>query len=197
MDYIVNNTGIPSSEWGKYKPAGTKTTTVDFSALASGESGEGELKEIISKLSDGSRATLKRLKFNPNFISKREWLDLTTELNHMGVLSDTDYMAADGLFQLVPLGDIENPYTLTDDMRTTLDRVHQWPGNPFEHLDTWAFSLRKWASVLSLERAPDGTPRYQDFSPIYDQASACDRVSNLIKGLLSADLFTAKQGGRS
>jgi len=98
MDYIVNNTGIPSSEWGKYKPAGTKTTTVVFSALASAEDGEGKLKEIVSKLSDGSRATLKRLKSNPNFISKREWLDLTTELNHMGVLSDTDYTAAGGLF---------------------------------------------------------------------------------------------------
>jgi len=187
MDCFVNNTGIPSSEWGKYKPAGTKTTTVDFSALAkTAEDGEEELKEIVSKLSDRSRATLKRLKSNPNFISKREWLDLTTELNHMGVLSDTDYMAADGLFQLVPIGDMDNPYMLTDDMRTTLDRVHQWPGNPFEHLDLWSFSLRKWAASLSLERNPDGTPKYQDLSPIYDQASACDRVSGLVKDLMLA-----------
>jgi len=109
MDYIVNNTGIPSSEWGKYKPAGTKSTTVDFTALAKSADGEGELKELVSRLSDGSRATLKRLKSNPNFISKRKWLDLTTELNHMGVVSDADYMAAGGLFQLVPIGDLDIP----------------------------------------------------------------------------------------
>jgi len=186
MDYFVNNTGIPASEWGKYKPAGTKTTTVDFSALASGEDGEGKLKEIVSKLSDGSRATLKRLKSNPNFISKREWLDLTTELNHMGVLSDTDYMAADSLFQLVPIGDMDNPYTLTDDMRTALDRVHQWPGNPFEHLDLWSFSLRKWATVLSMERNPDGSAKYQTVAPIQKQATSCSIVSALVKDLLKA-----------
>lgn len=159
---------------------------MDFSALASGEDGEGELKEIVSKLSDGSRATLKRLKSNPNYISKREWLDLTTELNHMGVLSDTDYMAADCLFQLVPIGDMDNPYTLTDDMRTALDRVHQWPGNPFEHLDLWSFSLRKWAAVLSMERNPDGSAKYQTVAPIQKQATSCSIVSALVKNLLKA-----------
>jgi len=48
-----------------------------FRAGVGGGRRGGELKEIVSKLSDGSRATLKRLKSNPNYISKREWLDLT------------------------------------------------------------------------------------------------------------------------
>ena len=186
MDYIVNNTGIPSSEWWKYKPAGT-SSTMDFSALAkTAEGGEGGLTkdDIVAKLSDGSKATLRRLKSNPNFISKREWMDLTSELNRMGVISDTDYMGSDALFHLVPLGDMDNPYTLTGDMRTALDKINQWPGNPFENYDMWAFSLKKWATVLSMERNPDGTPKYQSVDPIQKQASSCSLVSGLVKDLL-------------
>ena len=187
-NHIVNNTGIPTSEWGKYKAAGTKTTTVDFAALAKAAAdGQGdELKDIISKLSDKSKATLRRLKYNPNFISKREWMDLTHELNEMGVLSDDDYNRASPMFIMVPLGDMDNPYTLTNDMRATLDQLNQWPANPFEYLDMWAFSLRKWTAALSMERNSIGTPKYQNFSPIQQQASACDRVSGLVKALTRA-----------
>jgi len=71
-------------------------------------------------------------------------------------------------------------------MRTALERVHQWPGNPFEHMDLWAFSLRKWAASLALERNSDGTLKYQDLSPVHDQASACGRVSGLVRDLLKA-----------
>lgn len=187
MNYIVNNTGIPESRWGAYKPAGTTTTSVDFSALAkTAQDGEGELKEIVSKLSDGARATLKRLKNNPSSISKVEWMDLTSELNHMGVLSDYDYSWARVDFHFVPLGDMDNPYTLTEDFRTAMDQLSPWPTNPFEHLDMWAFSLRKWASTLSMERNSDGTPKYQDLSPIQAQASACGRVSGMVKELVRA-----------
>lgn len=187
-NHIVNNTGIPTSEWGKYRPAGTKTTTVDFAALAKAAAdGQGdELKDIISKLSDGSRATLRRLKYNPNFISKIEWMNLTHELNEMGVLSDDDYNRASPMFIMVPIGDMDNPYTLTNDMRTTLNQLNQWPANPFEYLDMWAFSLRKWAAFLTMERNSDGTPKYRNFSPIQEQASACDRVSGLVKALTRA-----------
>lgn len=187
INNIVNNTGIPTSEWGKYKAAGTKTTTVDFSTLAkTATDGKGELEDVVSKLSDKSKATLRRLKNNPNFISKVDWMDLTSELNKMGVLSDEDYQYASPMFTLVPIGDMDNPYTMTDDMRTTLNRLSQWPANPFEQLDMWAFSLRKWAATLSTERNPDGTPKYRDFSPIQRQASSCDRVSDLIKELMRA-----------
>lgn len=185
INCIVNNTGIPSSEWWKYKAAGTKTTTVDFSTLAkTAADGKGELEDIVSKLSDKSKATLRRLKNNPNFISKVDWMDLTSELNKMGVLSDEDYEAASPMFIKVRIGDMDNPYTMTDDMRTTLNRLNQWPANPFEQLDTWAFSLRKWATVLSMERNSDGTPKYQSVSPIQKQASSCSRVSGLVKELL-------------
>lgn len=194
VDYIVNNTGIPSSEWGKYKPAGVNPDgpSVDFSELLSGKS-----QEIVSKLNDGAKRTLQRLKANPNSISKRDWMDLTHELNAMGAVSDTDYQGTNMMFHLVPLGDMDNPYPTSADMRDTLDRINQWPGNPLDYLDQWAFSLRKWGAELSWERNPDGTPKYKDVSPVYDQASACGRVSSLIKGLLSADLFAAKQGERS
>ena len=183
MDYIVNNTGIPTSEWRKYKPAGVNPDgpSVEFSDLLSDKN-----QEIVNKLSDSSKAALQRLKSNPNFISKREWMDLTSELNRMGVISDTDYTGSSALFHFVPLGDMDNPYTLTDDMRTTLDRINQWPGNPFENYDMWAFSLRKWATVLSMERNPDGTPKYQSVAPIQQQASSCSKVSALIKDLLKA-----------
>ena len=63
------------------------------------------------------------------------------------------------------------------------------------HLDQWAFSLKKWGTELSWERNFDGSPKYKDLSPIYDQASACGRVSNLIKGLLAADIFASRWGG--
>ena len=98
------------------------------------------------------------------------------------------------MLHLVPLGDMKNPFPPSVDMWDTLDRINRWPGNPLDYLDQWAFSLKKWGAELSRERNPDGTPKYQDVSPIYDQASACGRVSNLIKGLLSADLFSSKQG---
>ena len=189
VDYIVNNTGIPTSEWGKYKAAGVNPDgpSVDFSELLSGKN-----QEIADKLTDGARSTLRRLKANPNSISKRDWMDLTHELNAMGVLSDKDYQGTDMLFHLVPLGDINNPYPASPDMRDTLDRINQWPGNPLDYLDQWAFSLKKWGAQLSRERNPDGTPKYPDVSPIYDQAAACGRVANLIKGLLTADLLSSK-----
>lgn len=189
VNYIVNNTGIPSSEAWKYRPAGTTTTTVDFAALAKAAAdGEGDaLQDIISKLSDKSRATLRRLKYNPNFISKLDWMDVTSELNKMGVLSDSDYTWARVDLHLVPIGDMDNPYTTTADFRDALNQLnHQWPANPFEHLDMWAFSLRKWATSLSMERNRDGTPKYRDFSPIHQQASACGRVSGLVKALTRA-----------
>lgn len=194
VNYIVNNTGIPTSEWGKYKPAGVNPDgpSVDFSDLLSGKN-----QEIADKLTDGAKRTLQRLKANPNSISKRDWMDLTHELNAMGAINDTDYQGTNMMFHLVPLGDMDNPFPTSADMRDTLDRINHWPGNPLDYLDQWAFSLKKWGAELSRELNPDGTPKYKDVSPVYDQASACGRVSNLIKGLLSADLFTDKQGGRS
>ena len=189
VNYIVNNTGVPSSEWGKYKPAGVNPDgpSVDFSDLLSGKN-----QEIVSKLTDGAKKTLQRLKANPNFISKRDWMDLTHELNAMGAISDLDYQGTDMMFHLVPLGSVDNPYPTSADMRDTLNQINRWPGNPLDYLDQWAFSLKKWGAELSWERNPDGTPKYKDLSPIYDQASACGRVSNLIKGLLAADLFASR-----
>ena len=189
VKYIVNNTGIPTSEWGKYKPAGVNPDgpSVDFSDLLSGKN-----QEIVSKLTDGAKKTLQRLKANPNFISKRDWMDLTHELNAMGAISDLDYQGTDMMFHLVPLGSVDNPYPTSADMRDTLNQINRWPGNPLNHLDQWAFSLNKWGAELSWERNFDGTPKYKDLSPIYDQASACGRVSNLIKGLLAADIFASR-----
>lgn len=189
VNYIVNNTGVPSSEWGKYKPAGVNPDgpSVDFSDLLSGKN-----QEIVSKLTDGATKTLQRLKANPNFISKRDWMDLTHELNAMGAISDLDYQGTDMMFHLVPLGSVDNPYPTSADMRDTLNQINRWPGNPLDYLDQWAFSLKKWGAELSWERNPDGTPKYKDLSPIYDQASACGRVSNLIKGLLAADIFASR-----
>ena len=189
VNYIVNNTGVPSSEWGKYKPAGVNPDgpSVDFSDLLSGKN-----QEIVSKLTDGAKKTLQRLKANPNFISKRDWMDLTHELNAMGAISDLDYQGTDMMFHLVPLGSVDNPYPTSADMRDTLNQINRWPGNPLDYLDQWAFSLKKWGAELSWERNFDGSPKYKDLSPIYDQASACGRVSNLIKGLLAADIFASR-----
>ena len=156
VNYIVNNTGIPTSEWGKYKPAGVNPNgpSVDFSDLLSGKN-----QEIASKLTDGAKKTLQRLKANPNSISKRDWMDLTHELNAMGAISDLDYQGTDMMFHLVPLGDMDNPFPTSEEMRTTLDRINQWPGNPLDYLDQWAFSLRKWGAELSREVGPDGSPK--------------------------------------
>ncbi|MCI9120183.1 MAG: hypothetical protein HFG00_01470 [Oscillibacter sp.] len=194
VNYIVNNTGIPTSEWGKYKPAGVNPDgpSVDFSELLSGKN-----QEITGKLTDGAKKTLQRLKANPNSISKRDWMDLMHELNAMGAISDLDYGWTRVDFHFVPLGDMDNPYSISPDLQNTLDRINQWPGSPLDYLDQWAFSLKKWGAELSRERNSDGTPKYKDVSPVYEQASACGRVSNLIKSLLPADLFAEKQGGRA
>ena len=158
VNYIVNNTGVPSSEWGKYKPAGVNPDgpSVDFSDLLSGKN-----QEIVSKLTDGAKKTLQRLKANPNFISKRDWMDLAHELNAMGAISDLDYQGTDMMFHLVPLGSVDNPYPTSADMRDTLNQINRWPGNPLDYLDQWAFSLKKWGAELSWERNPDGTPKYK------------------------------------
>ena len=189
VNHIVNNTRIPTSEWGKYKPAGVNPDgpSVDFSDLLSGKN-----QEIAGKLTGGAKKTLQRLKANPNAISKVEWMDLMHELNAMGAVSDTDYQGTDMMFHLVPLGDMDNPFSASADMRDTLDRINRWPGNPLDYLDQWAFSLKKWGAELSWERNSDGTPKYKNLSPVYDQASACGRVSNLIKGLLAADIFASR-----
>ena len=188
MLFRSNYTGIPTSEWGKYRPAGVNPDgpSADFSELLSGRN-----QEIAEKLTGGARNTLRRLKANPNAISKVDWLDLMHELNAMGVISDTDYQGTDMMFHLVPLGDMSNPYPTSADMGDTLDRINRWPGNPLDYLDQWAFSLKKWGAELSRERNPDGTSKYKDLSQVYDQAAACGRVSNLIQGLLSADLSTS------
>lgn len=185
-NYIVNNTGIPTAEWGKYRPAGINPggPSADFSDLLSGEN-----QEIAEKLTGEAKRTLQRLRTNPNAISKAEWLDLMRELNAIGAISDTDYQGTSMMFHLVPLGDMDNPFLTSADMRNTLDRISQWPGNPLDYLDQWVFALKKWGAELSRELSPDGTPKYRDVSPVYDQASACGRAANLIKGLLSADLF--------
>ena len=189
VNHIVNNTRIPTSEWGKYKPAGVNPDgpSVDFSDLLSGKN-----QEIAGKLTGGAKKTLQRLKANPNAISKVEWMDLMHELNATGAISDTDYQGTDMMFHLVPLGDMDNPFPASADMRDTLDRINRWPGNPLDYLDQWAFSLKKWGAELSWERNSDGTPKYKNLSPVYDQASACGRVSNLIKGLLAADIFASR-----
>lgn len=93
------------------------------------------------------------------------------------------------LLHLVPLGDLDNPFPISADMRDTLDRINQWPGNPLDYLDQWAFSLKKWGGELSMERDRDGSPKYKDVSPVYEQAAACGRVANLIRSLLAADAW--------
>ena len=185
VNYIVNNTGVPTSAWGNYKPAGVNPDgpSLDFAALSSKEAGE-----LAGKLTDGAKRTLRRLKTNPNAIFKRDWLDLMHELNAMGAVSDADYRGTDMMFHLVPLGDMDHPFPTSADMRDTLERINRWPGNPMDYLDQWAFSLKKWGAELSRERNPDGTPKYKDLAPVYDQAAACIRVSGLLKGLLSAGL---------
>jgi len=186
VNYIVNNTGVPTSEWGKYKPAGVNPggPSVDFSELLSGKN-----QEIAGKMTDGAKRTKKKKKSNPNSISKVEWMDLMHELNAMGAVSDTDYQGTNMLLHLVPLGDLDNPFPISADMRDTLDRINQWPGNPLDYLDQWAFSLKKWGGELSTERDRDGSPKYKDVSPVYEQAAACGRVANLIRSLLAADAW--------
>lgn len=52
----------------------------------------------------------------------------------------------------------------------------------------------EWGKYKPAGVNPDGTPRYKDVSSIYAQTAACGRVSNLMKGLLPAELFSSKRG---
>ncbi len=76
-------------------------------------------------------------------------MDLMYELNAMGAVSDKNYGWTDICFHLLPLGDMDDPFPTSADMRNTLDRINQGLGSPLDDPDQWAFSLKKWGAELS------------------------------------------------
>lgn len=167
---------------------------------------DAQLKLVYDRLSTSSKNVLERLKTEENDIKKDEWMDLCRELKDAGVLtqSDFDYTRADG--HLIPIGyynangtfvQYDTPPMLAEKLHTLSGMPQSsaagnseawlsgsgWTGDPLEYLDAWVSALYDWRSDMARERAADGSPKFEDFSPINTQISSCQKVSHIIKEL--------------
>ncbi len=180
------------------KQAKTDTITV---------SNTPDLKKVYDQLSPASKNVLERMKSGKNDIDIKEWSAFCGELEQLGAISEEDYFYARGELQMVPLGAFNpdgsfsqyaNPplsSELRNDNRQRISGVEHWSvkqylsdsdwsGDPFAYLSGWRSTLLSWRSELSLMKNPDGSPMYRNFSPITEQANACEKVMDIVKNLM-------------
>ena len=165
-----------------------------------------QLKLAYEHLSPSSKNVLERLNTGKNDITKDEWMGLSKELKDAGLITESDfhYSRADG--HLIPIGyydesgnfvKYDTPPMLVEELRTlskmfqsssvssreAWQLVDDWTGDPFEYLDSWVSELYSWRSDLARMRAADGSPKYNNFTPITDQINSCQKVVALVKDL--------------
>lgn len=167
-----------------------------------------DLKKVYDQLSPAAKNVLERMKSGKQDIDIKEWSAFCGELEKLGAISEDDYFYARGEFQLIPLG-VFNPdgsfsqyanLPLSCGLRNAnkqrisgfehwsvnryLSDGDDWSGDPFEYLNGWRSTLLSWRSELSLMKNPDGSPMYQNFSPITEQANSCEKVIDVVKNLM-------------
>lgn len=168
------------------------------------ELSEGGLEAVYEHLSPASKNVLERLNDGRSNIQKDEWLGLCKELKDAGVItqSDFDYTRPD--LHLIPLGyhdengnfvQYDTPPMLKDRLTELYERSRSsngaeavwtggsWTGDPLEYLDLWSSELYNWRSDLARARNDDGTPKFNNFSPITDQINSCQKVTALVREL--------------
>jgi len=164
------------------------------------------LKALYERLSPSSKAVLERLEAGKDDIKKDEWLSFCKELKDAGAItqSDLDYTRAD--VHLIPLGYHDGSgnmvqYETSPMMKNKLLGLYEssrgpaaagsetrlstdgWTGDPLEYLDTWTSELYRWRSGMARMRNADGSPKYDNFTPITSQIDSCQKVAVLVKAL--------------
>lgn len=164
------------------------------------------LKALYERLSPASKDVLERLDAGEDNIKKDEWLNFCKELKDAGAItqSDFDYTRAD--VHLIPLGYHDErgnmvQYETSPMMKNKLLGLYEssrgpaaagletrlsadgWTGDPLEYLDTWTSELYRWRSDMARMRNADGSPKYDNFTPITSQIDSCQKVAVLVKDL--------------
>lgn len=157
--------------------------------------GEG----IYSRLTPDAQKTLEDLKAGRKDLSKVQWVSFCRELRDLGVITQAEFDCTRADLHMVPLISDGRGGVTAPGMKERLNDLYQasqipgglaawsagdWNGDPLEYLDEWMKSLQKWRDELSAERWPDGEKKYQDLSPLTDQADACQKVLNILQELI-------------
>lgn len=161
----------------------------------------GELLDLLQRLTPGSRDVLNRMEAGKADVSKDEWTALCKELESLGAISKDDFQYTQAGIRVIPLGywgrDGEFvKYDTVSIMKNELpDPRHSqggqwicpdeyaWKGDPLAYLDNWMNSLYNWRSDMARARNEDGSPKYDNFSPITNQINSCQKVTDLVRAL--------------
>lgn len=161
----------------------------------------GELLDLLQRLTPGSRDVLNRMEAGKADVSKDEWTALCKELESLGAISKDDFQYTRAGIRVIPLGywgrDGEFvKYDTVSIMKNKLpDPRHSqggqwicpdeyaWKGDPLAYLDNWMNSLYNWRSDMARARNEDGSPKYDNFSPITNQINSCQKVTDLVRAL--------------
>lgn len=161
----------------------------------------GELLDLLQRLTPGSRDVLNRMEAGKADVSKDEWTGLCKELESLGAISKDDFQYTRAGIRVIPLGywgeDGEFvKYDTVSIMKNKLpDPRHSqggqwicpdeyaWKGDPLAYLDNWMNSLYNWRSDMARARNEDGSPKYDNFSPITNQINSCQKVTDLVRAL--------------
>ncbi|WP_161846867.1 hypothetical protein [Pseudoflavonifractor sp. 524-17] len=145
---------------------------------------------LVNMLSERSKEVLDALKQNRS-ITREDWSHLLGDLKDAGAITQGEFDFAS--FRIVghPVGEKRNgefvPYQPGDlgflDIKAITDQVNKWPANPFEHLDTMGFLLRKMRNVLMVQERQE--QKGFTFSGFYKQENAYTKVANLVKDLIA------------
>lgn len=164
------------------------------------------LKALYDHLTPASKDLLDRISAGKTDIKESEWLKFCKELKDAGAItqSDFDYVRAD--VHLIPLGYHDESgsivkYETSPMMKSKLVGLYEqsrnstttgseswisadgWSGNPLKYLDTWVSELYGWRSDLAKMRTESGVPKYNNFAPITNQITSCQKVAELVKNL--------------
>lgn len=189
-------TGAPYSALGfelpsAYAPKGsgflTQMERTQAAVFLNSEQNGDRVEGVYQQLSDQSKDVLSKLK-DGGQVKKDTWKGLCKELLDLGQITESEYACSNLDYRLIPLGCHGASgnfvkYSNTADMVRASRSLAQWPGDPLNMLDSWSFILSKWGMQLAAEYNPDGTPKYRNLTPVSDQASACNKVKELIHSL--------------
>ena len=161
----------------------------------------GELLDLLQRLTPGSRDVLNRMEAGKADVTEDEWTGLCKELESLGAISKDDFQYTQAGIRVIPLGywgrDGEFvKYDTVSIMKNKLpDPRHSqggqwicpdeyaWKGDPLAYLDNWMNSLYSWRSDMARTRNEDGSPKYDNFSPITNQINSCQKVTDLVRAL--------------
>lgn len=185
--YIVRGFELPPAYAVKKSGFLTQMERTQAAVFLNSEQNGDRVEGVYQQLSDQSKDVLSKLK-DGGQVEKDAWKGLCKELLDLGQITESEYEYSNLNYRLIPLGchDANGnfvKYNNTADMVRASRSLAQWPGDPLNMLDSWSFMLSKWGMQLAAEYNPDGTPKYRNITPVSDQASACNKVKELIHSL--------------